>query len=320
MPIVPSSYSPPLFFKNGHLATIYNGLFRQVKNPVQSRERITLSDGDFLDLDWSYAAPPHQKLVVLLHGLEGDAQRPYITGSAKLFNENGYDACAVNYRGCSGEPNLRYRSYHSGATSDLHQIIEHILKTKVYGSIYLKGFSLGGNLSLKYLGEGIQIPTEIKGAVAVSVPCSLRDSCEQLLTFKNVLYARRFKRHLLAKLRVKQQMFPELISTSDIKSIKTLKDFDDVYTSRAHNFEDALDYYAKCSSLQFLNNIQVPSLIINAADDSFLGKDCYPIAEAEKSELIHLEVPKYGGHVGFWGKHNICYSETRALQFFDSLT
>ncbi|WP_420603738.1 YheT family hydrolase [Flagellimonas sp.] len=317
MPQVLSNYLPPLFFRSGHLATMYCGLFRRVHGVIQTRERLTLSDGDFLDLDWSKSSNPTKKLVILLHGLEGDGQRPYITGSAKLFNQNGFDACAVNYRGCSGEPNISYRSYHSGATEDLNEVIHHILSTKAYSEIYLKGFSLGGNLALKYLGEGNAVPKEIKGAVAISVPCSLKDSCDQLLSSENILYARRFKKHLIAKLRQKQPLFPGLIKDADIKAIKTLKDFDDIYTSKAHDFKDALDYYAKCSSLQFLPHISIPSLIINAKDDSFLGQDCYPIAESEKNKKLYLEMPKYGGHVGFWGKKNITYTEQQALKFFN---
>lgn len=319
MPQLNSDYTPPLLFKNGHFATIYSGIIRSVNGVVQKRERITLSDGDFLDLDWSDSVTPTQKLVILLHGLEGDAQRPYITGSAKILNQNGYDTCAVNYRGCSGEPNVKYRSYHSGATEDLIEVLNHILNTKNYSEIYLKGFSLGGNLLLKYLGEGNDVPKEIKGAVAVSVPCNLHDSCKQLLSIKNIMYAIKFKGNLLGKLRQKQHMFPNKISDNDIKSIKTLKDFDDIYTSQAHGFEDALDYYKKSSSLQFLPHIQVPSLIINAKDDSFLGPECYPIKETDRNTKLFLEMPSYGGHVGFWGKNNITYTEKRALAFFDSI-
>lgn len=319
MPQLSSDYTPPLLFKNGHFATIYSGIIRSVNGVVQKRERITLSDGDFLDLDWSDSVTETQKLVVLLHGLEGDAQRPYITGSAKILNQNGYDACAVNYRGCSGEPNIKYRSYHSGATEDLIEVLNHILNTRHYSKIYLKGFSLGGNLLLKYLGEGNDVPKELKGAVAVSVPCNLHYSCKQLLSSKNILYAIKFKGNLLGKLRQKQQMFPEKISDNDIKRIKTLKDFDDIYTSQAHGFEDALDYYKKSSSLQFLPHIQVPSLIINAKDDSFLGPECYPVKETDKNTKLFLEMPSYGGHVGFWGKNNITYTEKRALNFFESI-
>jgi len=319
MPQVASHYTPPLLFKNGHFATIYSGIIRSVNGVVQKRERITLSDGDFLDLDWSSSRTRTKKLVVLLHGLEGDAQRPYITGSAKILNQNGYDACSVNFRGCSGEPNHMYRSYHSGATEDLIEVLDHVLNTRNYSEIYLKGFSLGGNLLLKYLGEGNDIPKELKGGVAVSVPCNLHDSCQQLLSTKNIMYAIRFKGNLLGKLREKQQLFPGKISDADIKRIKTLKDFDDIYTSKAHHFKDALDYYEKSSSLQFLPQIKVPSLIINAKDDSFLGPECFPFKETEKNQNLYLETPNYGGHVGFWGKNNITYTEKRALDFFDSI-
>ncbi len=316
MPIVSSLYRPSLLLRNGHLATIYAGLVRKVPDVLQKRERIQLSDGDFLDLDWSYGSAEREQLVILLHGLEGNAQRPYIMGTAHLFNKKGFDVCAVNFRGCSGEPNKLYRSYHSGATEDLIEVIQHVLNSKNYSKIYLKGFSLGGNLLLKYLGEKDRVPKEIKAAVAISVPCNLEESANEIMKPKNILYAARFKKNLLAKLQQKQLRFPDLVKESDIAAVKTLLDFDDFYTSRAHGFKNGLDYYTKCSSLQFLQSITVPSLIINARDDSFLGESCYPFKKAEKCQNLYLEVPKYGGHVGFWGQNNITYTEKRALDFF----
>lgn len=320
MPLVPSNYKPPFAFRNGHFSTIYSGVFRKIRGIIQKRERIETADGDFLDLDWSESIQPTSKAVILLHGLEGDAQRHYIVGSAKKLNQSNFDACALNFRGCSGETNRLYRSYHSGATEDLISIIEYILSAKAYKEIYLMGFSLGGNLILKYLGEGNAIPEQVKAAVGVSVPCSLKSACDELLNSKNVLYSARFKKHLLAKLRQKQQLFPDRISTAEITSISTLKDFDDVYTSRAHGFQDALDYYEKCSSNQFLANIKVPSLIMNAKNDSFLGQACYPYEVAQCNENVFLEVPDFGGHVGFWGKQNTSYAEERAVQFFNDIS
>jgi predicted alpha/beta-fold hydrolase len=319
MPLVNSNYNPPHFFKNGHLSTIYSGLLREIKDLNQKRERIYLPDADFLDLDWSFSLEPSKKVTILLHGLEGNAQRAYIQGSAKALTENGYDVCAVNFRGCSGEPNSTYRSYHSGATEDLKAVLEHILNSEKYSEIYLKGFSLGGNLLLKYLGEGNAIPSELKGAVAVSVPCRLDDSLHELLSLKNVAYAARFKKNLIDKLKSKQELFPSKITDADIQKIKTLKDFDDVYTSRAHGFANAMDYYKQCSSRQFLANITIPALIINAQNDSFLGEACYPIIEAKNSNHVYLETPKYGGHVGFYGTDNFTYTERRAISFFEGL-
>jgi len=209
-----------------------------------------------------------------------------------------------------------FRSYHSGATEDLDAVVQYILTNKEHDEIYFKGISLGGNMAMKYLGEGRAVPKEIKAAVGISVPCDLHSSLKELLKLKNYPYSKRFKKHLLDKLKLKLPLFPDKISKSDIKNIQTLKDFDDIYTSRAHGFKNALDYYEKCSCLQFLPNIKVPSLIINARNDSFFGPECYPFKEAEENSNLYLETPKYGGHVGFHGKNDKTYSEKRAINFF----
>ena len=172
MPTISSDYNPPFLFKNGHFSTIYAGIWRKIGDFEQKRERIDLPDEDFLDLDWSHSNTSTRKVTILIHGLEGNAQRAYIVGSAKQLNQNGYDVCAINLRTCSGEPNRLYRSYHSGATEDLDAVVQHILKNKDYNEIFIKGFSLGGNLTLKYLGEERDIPKEIKAGMAVSVPCN----------------------------------------------------------------------------------------------------------------------------------------------------
>ena len=319
MPIVQSTYKAPYFFRKGFVSTVYSGLFRNVNGLQQERERIELSDSDFLDLDWSFAKAKTNKLIIVLHGLEGNAQRPYMTGTAKLFTENYIDAVCVNFRGCSGEPNRKYYSYHSGATQDLHEVVQHIIESKHYSEIYIKGFSLGGNVTLKYLGERDNVPSQIKAGIAVSVPCFLKGSALELHTFKNILFHDRFKRYLVERLKLKQKQYPDKLKVEDINSIKTLNDFDNVYTSKAHGFIDAQDYYEKSSSLQFLNNIKTPTLIINALNDSFLSPECYPVKEAKTNSNLHLEMPNYGGHVGFVKLNKFYYNETRALDFITNI-
>lgn len=318
MPLVPSNYLPPFWQQNGYVSTIYASKFRVVPTLKQKRERIVLPDNDFLDLDWSYCAQP-KGVVVLLHGLEGNAQRPYITGAVHEFLTAGFDCCAVNLRNCSDEPNLLYRSYHSGATEDVSSIITHLTNNHNYPSIFLNGFSLGGNLALKYVGEGNNIPITLKGVVAISTPVDLENSLQQLLHYKNWMYAHHFKKKLVDKLRNKQQLFPKMITISEIEKIKTLKDFDDVYTSKAHGFKDAVDYYTKSSALQFLPQIRIPVLLINALNDSFLGKTCYPTEFATNSSLLHLETPRFGGHVGFYNKKGATYTEKRAVNFIETI-
>lgn len=315
MPIIQSTYKPPFWAKKSFVSTVFSGLARTVNGVEQTRERIELNDGDFMDLDWSYANQPSPKVIILLHGLEGHAQRPYITGAAKLFNQNGIDACAVNFRGCSGESNRLYRSYHSGATEDLKAVVHHVLSKGIYDEIYIKGISLGANMALKYVGEREDVPKEVKAVIAVSSPCDLKGSCNEILSLKNRHYAIRFLDHLKQKLKPKLIQFPENLSIADYKSIKTLIDFDHVYTSKAHGFKDAFDYYEQSSSLQYLPNITVPTLIINALNDSFLSAECYPVKEAKLNTNLYLEMPKYGGHVGFIDKGNVYYNERRAFEF-----
>lgn len=317
MPIVKRNYNPLFHFKNGHFSTIYSAKLRPAPRLVQHRERLQLSDGDFMDIDWSFAEKPLGKVAILLHGLEGNAQRTYIKGQANMLIENGWDVAAVNFRGCSGEKNLSYKSYNAGKTDDLEAVIHSILKKNKYFEIALVGFSLGGNLLLKYLGERNFVPKEIKKAVAISTPLSLRGSMEALNQFYNWVYRNSFLKDLRKKFKAKMQDFPEKMTASDYKKINSLLEFDNVYTAPAHGFKDALDYYEKNSSLQFLPKIQIPVLILNAENDTFLSPECYPRNLAEQSKNIFLETPKYGGHVGFHLTNNLYYSELRTLEFLN---
>lgn len=325
MPILNSTFKPRFQFKNGFVSTVYSGIIRKVKLE-QSRERIETRDGDFLDLDWSYAdastalstSEKSDAVIILLHGLEGHAQRPYVTGTAKLFNQNGIDALCMNFRGCSGEDNRFYKSYHSGATNDLDDVVNHCIQNKKYSKIYIKGISLGGNVVLKYLGEDRILPSEIKAGIGISVPAHLDGSSTELQKLKNRPFAIRFRQHLLDKLKIKQKQFPEILKDTNLNRIKTLREFDDFYTSKAHGFVNAIDYYTQCSSLQFMPNIKVPTLIINALNDSFLSAKCYPVQAAKQNENLHLEMPDFGGHVGFIQRGNIYYNEKRALEFVNT--
>ncbi|WP_074405629.1 MULTISPECIES: YheT family hydrolase [Aquimarina] len=320
MPLLESKYTPPFLFRNDYISTIYPNLLRKVKGVSQKRERVELDDGDFIDLDWSYSTIPNsKKLTVIIHGLEGNGQRQYILGLARHLNHNGWDSVAINLRNCSGEVNRLYRSYNAGSSEDLDRIIRHILMSHTYTNISICGFSLGGNIMLKYLGEGRSLASEIKTAAAISVPCDLHDSLSEINKPKNYIYQQRFINHLKAKLYDRQVQFSDILSISDIKACTSLMDIDELYTSRAHGYENAMDYYSKCSSKQFLKNIQIPTLILNAKNDSFLGDLCYPFDEAEENPNLFLETPEYGGHVGFYLPNKVYYNELRTLSFFDQL-
>ncbi len=316
MPVLKSTYQTPFLFRNYHLSTIYASMFRKVPEISQTRERLELGDGDFLDLDWSFAPMgPAKKLLIILHGLEGNSSRPYVLGMAGHFNLSGWDVAAINLRGCSGEINRLYRSYNAGASEDLREVINYILDKKKYDTLSLTGFSLGGNLMLKYLGEGKEIPQQLKAAVAISTPCDLYRSLKKLEETKNFLYSRRFVKKLRQQLLKRSELFPDNIEKEEILKCTTLYAIDDLYTGKAHGFQNALEYYEKSSALNFIPAITIPTLLINAKNDAFLSPNSSPVEIADQHPFFHLEMPEYGGHVGFLQNKKTTFAEERALEF-----
>ena len=318
--VVQSNYKTPLFCSNPHVQTVVPTICRKVHGVRYQRERIETPDGDFLDLDWSRVGS--KRLAIVLHGLEGDSRRPYMMGMVRALNRNAWDVLAMNFRGCSGEPNRNLRMYHSGETEDLQTVICHVSAPGIYAELALVGFSLGGNAILKYLGErGDSTVDLIKAAVTISVPCDLKGCSVRLEEFRNRLYLKRFLRMLLQKIRAKASVMPESIDDVGHDRIRTLKEFDDRYTAPIHGFKDADDYYAKSSSRHFLSTISVPTLLINAADDPFLSASCFPTQEAKANCYLFLEIPQHGGHVGFMAFHkdDEYWSETRATSFLGTV-
>ncbi|OWY22477.1 alpha/beta hydrolase [Sphingobacteriales bacterium UPWRP_1] len=316
MPVIPSSYKAPKWLFNRHFETIYPYLFRKVGGVHYDRERIDTPDGDFLDLDWSLVGA--DVLLIVCHGLEGDTGRPYVRGMVKAANLAGYDALAWNYRGCSGEPNRLLRGYHSGATDDLDWVIQHALATNRYRHVGLIGYSLGANLILKYAGESGHVAKDkVKALVAFSAPVNLASSCHAIMQGFNRIYEKSFLNSLLPKMKQKAAMLPGAINTDLLQKVKRLVQFDDFFTAPIHGFKDARDYYTQCSAKQFLPAIAIPTLIVNALNDTFLGKECYPVAIAEKHPLLYLEMPDTGGHVAFsaFETDGLAWSEKRAVAF-----
>jgi predicted alpha/beta-fold hydrolase len=253
--------------------------------------------------------------LIVSHGLEGDSRRHYITGLIRSFPE--FHALAWNYRSCSGDPNRNLRFYHSGATDDLDFVIQEALSRGVK-DIYLAGFSLGGNLSLKWLGEnGKKASQFVRKAVAFSVPLHLSSSSQQLTRWENRLYTHRFLQTLLEKVTEKSARYPQDITPSMLASIRSLYEFDNVITGPLHGFKDAEDYYERNSSLYFLSGIRVPTLIVNAKNDPFLSQECLP--EQIDSDFVQIELPDSGGHCGFYPRNyrGQTWAEQRAAAWFN---
>lgn len=318
MPVIPSSYRAPLGLRGGHQSTIYPTLFRRIGSPSIHRERLGLPDGDFLDLDWS--SRKQKRLAIIGHGLEGSSAAKYIRGMSLALQKRDWDTLAWNCRGCSGTPNRLLRSYHSGVSEDLSAVVDHAL-SKGYDKVVLIGFSLGGNIILKYLGEqGADLPPEVQTAVTFSVPCDLTSSSLLLGKWTNTIYMRRFMTELKEKIHIKASQFPNQIDLSNIEKIKTFAEFDDRFTAPLNNFADARDYWTRASSKPHLSNITIPTLLVQAKNDPFLPTPCYPTQIAQKSRSLHLEIPDHGGHVGFVSKGAEYWSETRAIKFLQDHT
>jgi uncharacterized protein len=319
MPLIPSTYKPSFWLKNGHMATIVPSSFRKVEEVNYTRERIDTIDGDFLDLDW--VKSNSQNLVVISHGLEGSSDRPYVKGMARYFGQHEWDVLAWNCRSCSGEMNQTARFYHHGATEDLAHVIDHALKDGQYKKVVLVGFSMGGGMTVKYLGEqGGQLPSAVKAGVVFSVPFDLKAGVDELGKKHNSFYRKRFIKKLEAKIREKAEKYPDLITYHDFDNINYFPDFDELYTAPLHGFKNANDFYEQASAGKYMEGTSVPILICNALNDPFLPEQCYPVETCRNHQYLHLETPKYGGHVGFTLPNSQSnYMEKRALEFVESL-
>lgn len=319
MPIIHSSdYQRPKLLFNRHLETIIPGITRKVKNlPSYKRIRIDTPDQDFLDLDWYQS--DSDKLLILSHGLEGDSHRPYIEGMVKKFHSKGWNVIAWNCRGCSGEMNNTPRFYHSGATEDLDTVVNFALKLEV-SNITMGGFSLGGNLTLKYLGEAKR-DKNIKSAFAFSVPIDLKGVCHEIDKPHNFLYCNRFLKSLKEKGKAKNEKIPGSVDVDQLMKVENMYQFDNVVTAPLHGFDSADDYYAKCSARNFIEGIEIPTLLVNALNDPFLSESCFEQTKFESSKNVYFEMPKFGGHVGFSSNQNngTFWSEDRAFRFINQL-
>lgn len=312
-------YQPPLWLRSGHLQSVWPTLFRRVDLVEPETEVITTPDDDELHLDWYRQGS--DRLAILCHGLEGHSRRSYMLGLARALLRDGWDVLAWNFRSCGGVMNRQPRFYHSGATEDLHQVVQHALGGD-YRRLGLSGFSMGGNLTLLYLAQqGEQLDSRIGGAVTFSVPCDLAGSADVLARPSRRIYMRRFLNDLRAKMQAKAERFPGLIDVAGFERIRSFHEFDDRYTAPLHGFASARDYWAQCSALWRLAEIRVPALMVSARDDPFLSPRCFPQGRDQLGAHVTLEATRWGGHVGFveTSADGYYWSERRATLFFSQL-
>lgn len=290
-----SSFVAPWWCRGPHLQTLWPYLLRAAPRVDLRRERLELPDGDFLDLDWTTGA--HGPIVLVVHGLEGSSDSKYARGILRAIHTRGWRGVLMHLRGCSGEINRLPRRYHSGETGDLAHVIGVLRARFPANPLAAVGYSLGGNMLLKYLGEQRQ-PAPLVAAVGVSVPFLLDDSANRMNRGFSRLYQRALVRRLQRATLAKQQRMRLPITTDDVMCLGSFWEFDEHVTAPLHGFHGARHYYTESSSRRFLSAITVPTLLIHAADDPFMTPAVIP-STSELSPATQLELSPEGGHVGF---------------------
>jgi predicted alpha/beta-fold hydrolase len=271
MPLVDaSSYRPPFGLAGGHVQTLLPHFLRRLPAVPYRRERIETPDGDFLDLDWAEAG--HGRLAAVSYGMEGSPHRDYTLGMVRALQAGGWDVLVWNYRGCGGEPNRKIHFYHGGLIEDLETTVRHAIAVARPREVALVGFSLGGNLTLSYLGRRAgALPAEVRVAVAISAPVDVSDCADRLREPGNRLYTRRFIRLFRERVRAKMPRFPGALSDAAFAHIRTLEDYDAAYTAPHFGFASVADLYRFVSPRPHLPRIRVPTLLLSARNDPFLG-------------------------------------------------
>lgn len=299
-------FQPAWWLPGAHLQTLWASFLRAPVTLERTRERLWLADGDFIDLDWHGPHEAEAPLVLLLHGLTGSSSSHYILGQQQALAAQGWASVALNWRGCSGEPNLLPRGYHSGVSDDLGLVIAHLQAARPLAPLYAVGYSLGGNVLLKYLGERGEA-CGLQAAVAVSVPFRLDQCADRIGQGFSKVYQAHFMREMLAYIKNKQRQFQHdgredglaaLAALGSLENMRTFWDFDGRVTAPLNGFTDAEDYYRRASSRYFLGEIRTPTLLIQAADDPFVFSHSLPQAQ-ELSACTQFELQAKGGHVGF---------------------
>ena len=313
--VLDSSFRAPWWCSNRHLQTLWGPLFRRNQTMALTHERLELQDGDFLDLVWT--ARQDGPIVVVLHGLEGSYRSHYIPGILETIHLHGWRAVLLHFRGCSGEHNRLPRAYHSGDTSDFAAVLRHIRMREPEVPLVALGYSMGGNVLLKFLGEtGVDVP--LRAGIAVSPTFNLHLAAQELDKGFSLLYQWHLVKRLVDKMQTKSQTVSFPFDVTQLGTFKTFREFDDYVTAPLHGFNGVDEYYSRSSCGPYLRDIRIPTLILHAKDDPFSSVEAIPTVD-QLSPTTTLELSAHGGHVGF--VHGPCpgreeyWLETRIPEF-----
>lgn len=294
------------FFRNAHVATIAGNFWKRTIDETRFPTRDVLYDtvpGTRVLVQENRPSGTVKGEVFLQHGLEGSSRSGYMVSLAQALCEAGYAAHRVNMRGCGGSEHLTDTLYHSGLTGDLRRILRP-LREAGRGPLFLIGFSLGGNVALKLAGElGPQARELLDGVCAVSTPIDLHACVKRIAEPQNWIYERRFVRSLRARYRRRHTANPDRFPIEGLDSATSIYEFDDRFTAPAFGFGTAQNYYRTQSAVKFVPDIQVPTLVVQAADDPFIPFDIYESPALRQNPWIEFQAVPHGGHLGFIARH-----------------
>ena len=321
-------YEPKRRLRNGHLMTIYawgkRRAFPGLPAPSDRLFDVAPATQVLAHCHWQ-TDRRHSPVLLALHGLEGSSSAHYMRGLAHKAWRAGFSVIRLNQRNCGGTENLADGLYHSGLTDDPNHVIEELVREDGVGRIVVAGYSLGGNLALKLAGDhGVDAPSQLLGVCAVSPVLEL-DACVHALERRqNIVYHWNFVRGLKARMRRKVRCHPGRFSLEPLGRIRTVRDFDELYTAPHFGFRDATDYYHRASAMRVIDRIAVPALIITAEDDPFVPPGPFRDPRVTGNPHIQLTVTRHGGHCGFLTEavngDDGYWAESRIVNFARELT
>lgn len=316
-------FAPAWWEAGPHVQTVLANKLRKTNGIILEREKFDTPDGDFLVIDFASFSgqhrldiPPTAPLLLCLHGLEGSAEAVYMLETYRNALPAGFRPVGMNFRSCGGEMNLTWRMYNAGETDDLTLVIKHLLhKFPQARSLHIIGVSLGGNMLVKYLGEGRQLPGRLQSSVVISPPFDMNLGIKNLLKGMGWLYGYRFLRTLKAKTRLKEHLVKDKVDVDRCYAAKTLLEFDEVGTSQLYGYKNAADYYTRCGCHQFLAGVPIPLLIIRSLDDPFMDPADIPYETIKQNHNLYAAITEHGGHVGFMTADRRFWAENLAVKF-----
>jgi uncharacterized protein len=316
------AFEPHPWLRNPHLATLVAAFWPRnlSRLPIATQRMFQVELGTRLLAKCHWQADPRRHpVLVLVHGLEGSSESRYMLGIADKAYAAGFSVLRMNQRNCGGTEHLTATLYHSGLSADYRAVLEELIEKDAVPEVFFGGYSMGGNLVLKMVGElGSQAPQELRGVCAVCPGLDLAKSSDATAAPRNLLYEWHFLLNLRRRMRRKSKLFPQRYGTTELSRPRTLREWDEIITAPACGYRDAAEYYDRASALRVVKQIRVPTLILAAQDDPIV-----PIASLLQPEIVSnpfvtLVTPEHGGHCGFVSRASgdeRFWAEPRVVEF-----